>query len=179
MPLPYRRLGEPSLWPPEIADLERAMNGEPTALETVMAAAHPRLVAFAMVVGVPPDEVPVAVEKVIRDVVTSFDRLPDPLSFRGWFWREARKIVRPFTKRRRTPENHTIRRPRWASTINDFPEVHGALAMLRVKDRELLYLREVEGLDLDEINSGFLRASTRNGCELAVRRLDQAIRSAR
>ena len=63
-----------------------------------------------------------------------------------------------------------------AIDADDHSRIRGALTMLSVKDRELLWLREVEGLSYEEIG-GRLSAATgtiRVACHRARKKLEQA-----
>jgi RNA polymerase sigma-70 factor (ECF subfamily) len=112
-------------------------------------------------------------------VVTRIDRLRAPEAFEAWFWSIARNRLRTMFRRRRaakptdamvspsTPEDISLQG-------DEHRRVRIALDNLSPKDRELLWLREVEGLEYDEIarRLGVTAGTVRVACHRARRRLE-------
>lgn len=152
------------------------------AMGSVLGAGHPRLVAFFHGVGMPPDLVGEIVADALEGMVRNFPKLRDPDAFEGWFWAIARNRMRTSIRRYRskkdpqdafvspsTPEEKAMLRQEHA-------HIRAALEMLPPRDRELLWLRDVEELEYDEIGSqiGATVGTVRVACHRARKRLEEA-----
>lgn len=148
----------------------------------VLGAGHPRLLAFYHGVGMPPDLVGEIVADALEGMVRNFPKLRDPLAFEAWFWTIARNRMRSNIRRYRSP-----RQPQDAFVSPSTPEekamtrhehdtIRAALETLPVRDRELLWLREVEGLEYEEIGTrlGASVGTVRVACHRARKRLEEA-----
>ena len=144
-----------------------------------MRAGFPRLMGFYLGVGIGRHEAEELCSETCEAIVTRIDGLRSPEAFEAWFWSIARNRLRSLFRRRRTA------RPTDAMISPSTPEeisVEGdehrririALATLSPKDRELLWLREVEGLGYDAIayRLGVTAGSARVACHRARRRLE-------
>lgn len=149
---------------------------------TVLGAGHPRLLAFFHGVGMPADLVSEITSEALEGMVRNFPKLRDPDAFEGWFWAIARNRMRTGIRRYRSRRN-----PSDAFVSPSTPEekvvvkeehTHIRLAMeqLTLRDRELLWLREVEGLEYDEIGTrlGTTAGTVRVAVHRARRRLEEA-----
>lgn len=169
-------------WPPSRSDVEAARDGDKVAMGSVLGAGHPRLIAFYHGVGMPHDLVGEIVSEALEGMVRNFPKLRDPDAFEGWFWAIARNRMRTSLRRYRnqrspqdafvspsTPEERTMMREEHA-------QIRAALQMLPRRDRELLWLREVEGLDYEDIGSqiGATVGTVRVACHRARKRLEEA-----
>lgn len=147
----------------------------------VLAAGHPRLIAFYHGVGMPRDLVPEIVSDALEAMVRNFPALRDPAAFEGWFWAIARNRMRSALRRYRSN-----REPQDAFVSPGTPEekvlidhehqtIRAALERLSGKDRELLWLRDVEGLAYEEIGGrmGATVGTVRVACHRARRRLEE------
>jgi RNA polymerase sigma-70 factor (ECF subfamily) len=174
--------GDRRVWPPAPEDVLAARNGDMLAMGRVLGAGHPRLVAFYHGVGLPYDLVGEVVADALEGMVRNFNQLRDPDAFEGWFWAIARNRMRTGLRRYRSPN-----KPQDAfvspstpeeRTILDEEHVHirEAMALLTPRDRELLWLREVEGLEYEEIGSrlGATVGAVRVSCHRARKRLEEA-----
>ncbi len=147
----------------------------------VLGAGHPRLVAFFHGVGMPTDLVGEIVSDSLEGMVRAFPKLRDPSAFEGWFWTIARNRMRTAIRRYRsqrvptdafvspsTPEEIVM-------TSDEHSQIRVALETLPARDRELLWLREVEGLEYDEIGSrlGATVGTIRVACHRARKRLEE------
>lgn len=168
-------------WPPPRDAVVAARGGDNEALGRVLAAGHPRLLAFYHGVGLPRDLVGEIVSDALEAMVRNFGSLRDPDAFEGWFWAIARNRMRSALRRYRAAKN-----PQDAFVSPSTPEekamldhehdtIRTALARLSRKDRELLWLREVEGLDYEEIGGrlGATVGTVRVACHRARRRLEE------
>lgn len=161
-----------------------ARAGDIEAMGRVLAAGHPRLVAFYHGVGMPADLVGEIVSDTLEGLVRGFSGLRDVDSFEGWFWAVARNRMRTSIRRyrsERTPNDAFVSpsTPEEAVLISDeHQRIRSAMAELSDKDRRLLWLREIEGLDYDEIGSrlGAAVGTVRVACHRARRRLEDAYR---
>ncbi|MGH8912002.1 MAG: RNA polymerase sigma factor, partial [Acidimicrobiia bacterium] len=148
----------------------------------VLGAGHPRLVSFYHGVGLPHDLVGEIVADALEGMVRNFSQLRDPDAFEGWFWAIARNRMRTALRRYRstktpqdafvspsTPEERTILK-------EEHVNIRAALALMTPRDRELLWLREVEGLEYEEIGGrlGSTVGAVRVSCHRARKRLEEA-----
>lgn len=178
----HPRRGGPDNWPPSEAQISAARDGDVDALGAVLGAGHPRLVAFFHGVGMPPDLVGEIVSDCLEGMIRAFPKLRDPAAFEGWFWAIARNRMRTAIRRHRSK-----RIPTDAFVSPSTPEeivmissehslIRSALDSLTARDRELLWLREVEDLEYHEIGTriGASVGTVRVACHRARKRLEQA-----
>ncbi|HEX2152771.1 MAG TPA: sigma-70 family RNA polymerase sigma factor [Acidimicrobiia bacterium] len=169
-------------WPPALKDVEAARDGDMEAMGRVLGAGHPRLIAFFHGVGMPADLVGEIVSDALEGMVRGFPKLRDPVAFEGWFWSVARNRMRTGIRRHRSRRN-----PQDAFVSPSTPEekvmvqhdhslIRAALQALPPRDRELLWLRDVEGLEYAEIGSqlGATIGTVRVACHRARKRLEEA-----
>lgn len=148
----------------------------------VLGAGHPRLVAFLRGVGMPPDLAAEIVSDTLESLIRGLPWLRDPVAFESWFWSVARNRMRTGIRRYRS-----ARTPADAEVSPSSPEeavllaeehvhIRAALGTLALRDRQLLWLREVEGLEYEEIGSrlGAATGTVRVACHRARRRLKEA-----
>ena len=152
------------------------------AMGRVLSAGHPRLFAFYHGVGMPRDLVGELVAETLEALVRGFPKLRDPQAFEGWFWTVARNRMRTGLRRyrsTRTPTDAFVSpaTPEEAAVISDeHAQIRAAMKELPERDRLLLWLREVEGLDYEEIGSriGSTGGTVRVACHRARKRLEEA-----
>lgn len=162
--------------------MEAARDGDRDAMGRVLGAGHPRLVAFYHGVGMPYDLVGEIVADALEGMVRNFPKLREPMAFEAWFWTIARNRMRTALRRYRANQDG-----RDAFVSPSTPEekvmigfehdlIRQALATLSTRDRELLWLREVEGLEYDEISTrlGSSVGTIRVACHRARKRLEEA-----
>ncbi len=153
--------------------------GDTSSLSVIMRGGFPRLIAFYLGVGLGRHEAEELSAETCEAVVTRIDRLRAPEAFEAWFWSIARNRLRTLFRRRRAA------RPTDAMVSPSTPEeisiegdehrrIRIALISLSPKDRELLWLREVEGLEYEDIASrfGVAAGTVRVACHRARRRLE-------
>lgn len=166
-------------WPPDIAIVRLAVEGDTTSLSQILRGGIPRLIAFYLGVGLGRHEAEELSAETCEAVVTRIDRLRASEAFEAWFWSIARNRLRTMFRRRRAA------RPTDAMVSPSTPEeisiegdehrrIRVALVSLSPKDRELLWLREVEGLEYEDIarRLGLTAGTVRVACHRARRRLE-------
>lgn len=132
----------------------------------------------------PPDLVGEIVADALEAMVRGFPKLRDPQAFEGWFWTISRNRMRTALRRYRSDRRPT---DAWVSpstpeelflTSDEHIRIRQALEMVPPRDRELLWLREVEGLEYEEIGSriGATVGTVRVACHRARKRLEEAFK---
>ncbi len=140
------------------------------------------MVAFFIGAGVPPSDADDLAADTCEGIVKNISKLRQPEAFEAWFWAIGRAKLRTWIRRRRRPGRfEPVKAPgnTPAEALvegEEHAEIRLALGFLSPKDRELLWLREVEGLSYEEIG-GRLRAAAgtvRVACHRARKRLESA-----
>ena len=159
-----------------------ARNGSRESMGRLCTLIHPRVIAFYRYSGLSSDAAEDLAGDVIEDVITRLSTLRNPKAFDAWMWSIGRNRLKGWIRVNRRPDRHEPTTPaasgpeELAIDADDHSRIRGALTMLSVKDRELLWLREVEGLSYEEIG-GRLSAATgtiRVACHRARKKLEQA-----
>jgi len=168
------------IWPPSVETVVRAQDHDPEAISGLFSAGYPRLIGFFRVAGVPgPDAEDLAAETV-EAMVKNLPKLRAPIAFEAWFWTIARARLRTWIRKRRRPKPipPINPEPSHPDEMVEIGEEHAviskALGLLSARDRELLWLREVEGLSYEEIGGrlGAAVGTVRVACHRARRRLE-------
>lgn len=167
-------------WPPAITSVEAAVGGDRQALHQILADGYPRMVGFFVGIGLNRHEAEELAAESSLMVVTSIARLRSPQAFEAWFWAIARNRLRTTFRKRRiprpvdaeispaTPEEHVIIR-------DEHLRIRQAMETLSARDRELLWLREVEELSYEDISTrlGSNPGTVRVACHRARQRLEE------
>jgi RNA polymerase sigma-70 factor (ECF subfamily) len=138
------------------------------------------VVAFYLGLGLDLHNADELAAETAEAIVKGVPRLREAQAFEAWFWSIARNRLRNFYRTRRsarptdamispaTPEELSIER-------EEHRRILAALAQLSPRDRELLWLREVEGLDYGEIGGriGSAIGTVRVAIHRARRRLEE------
>ncbi|MFP5333231.1 MAG: RNA polymerase sigma factor [Acidimicrobiia bacterium] len=143
-------------WPPSRPLVESARAGDPDALGSILVAGFPRLVAFYRGMGLSHADSEEIASQAVEGMVKSIRRLREPDAFEGWFWTIARNRLRSRLRTKGRLERELDYGP-----VDD-PEsivvvreehvfIRSALEQLPSRDRQILWLREVEQLDYDDI----------------------------
>ena len=172
--------GRSNLVPLEVVNA--AHNGDRDSLGRLCELIHPRLIGFYRYSGLTTDEAEDLSGDVIEDVITHLSSLRNTRAFDAWMWSIGRNRLKGWIRvnrrpRRYEPATPTVAGPEeLAIDADDHSRIKGALSMLSERDRELLWLREVEGLTYGEIGGRFGVASgtVRVACHRARRRLERA-----
>ena len=173
-------------WPPALEVVERARAGDMDAIDEMYRAIRPRLRSFFIYQGFAPatseDLTASIMEKVIRKLRT----LRKPRAFEAWFWALTRNHVRAhFRHQQRDKALNELpspmpTQPQETVLLNEeYQAIRAALATLSPSDRELLWLREVEGLSYQALGGRFGAATgaIRVRCHRARQRLEDAYRA--
>jgi len=170
-------------WPPSAATVDAARNGDRQVLTSMLATGIPKLVSFYRGMGFSRQDAEDMAADASESIVRHLPKLRNPQTFEAWFWRIARnKYHDHLRKRQRTPGVHE------AGAILAMPEdsvvlesehevVRQAFQMLSVHDRELLWMREVIGMEYADMAGRFRATSgaTRVAVMRARRRLEEAL----
>lgn len=173
---------ERTAWPPSEADVVAAQHGDTSAMTRVLSAGHPRIVAFYHGVGLPHDLVAETTSETLEALVRGFPKLRDPAAFEHWFWAIARNRMRTALRRyrsARTPSDALVSpsTPEETAILHEeHSHIRAALATLSMRDRQLLWLRDVEGLEYEQIGArlGVTIGTVRVSIHRARRRLEAA-----
>jgi arsenate reductase len=156
-------------------------------LAAILTKGLPRLVAFYRGQGLDLHDAEDVAGDVCESVIRSIERLRSPQAFEAWFWRIARSKFHDYLRKRHrpmpAPEVETIHvlPDEHAIDQEDFRTVRAAYGRLSARDRELLWLREVEGLSYAEIGGRLFRraGSVRVAMLRARRRFEQVMEEER
>ena len=159
-----------------------AHNGDRDSLGRLCTLIHPRLIGFYRYSGLTTDDAEDLSGDVIEDVITRLSSLRNTKAFDAWMWSIGRNRLKGWIRVNRRPTRFEPMSPAVAGPeeraidADDHSRIKGALSMLTEKDRELLWLREVEGLTYGEIGGRFGAATgtIRVACHRARKRLEQA-----
>lgn len=143
-------------WPPTRIQVEAARDGDGNALGAILVDGFPRLVAFYRGMGLSKADGEELASEAVEGMIKSIRKLREPDAFEGWFWTVARNRLRSHLRRKGRVERELEYGP-----VDD-PEsivvareehvaIRTALERLSPRDREVLWLREVEQLTHDEI----------------------------
>ncbi|MDP8958030.1 MAG: sigma-70 family RNA polymerase sigma factor [Actinomycetota bacterium] len=154
------------------------------ALSKLLAAGYPRLLAFFRASGIGPSEADDLAADTLESLLRHLPALRRSASFEAWFWSIARTRLRSWIRKNRRPSRHEPISPgplgpgELVELADEHARVRGALRRLPPRDRELLWLREVEDLSYEEIGGQFRMApgAARVACHRARQRLEEAYR---
>jgi len=177
--------GDPwRLWPPAPDAVEAAQRGDHQVMTVIATAAVPKLVSFYRGQGIRTHDAEDLAGDAIEAVCRNLPRIRDAARFEAWFWRIARSKFYdhlrlkqrggpPLTEREEMyddPSDHLL-------IADEHADVRVAFAVLRQRDRELLWMRDVVGLPYSDM-SGRLKLSEgalRIGVMRARQRLEEAL----
>lgn len=143
-------------WPPSVTEVEAARQGDREAMGRILATGFPKIVAFYRGMGLRSAESEEIASEAIEGMVLGFARLRESGAFEAWFWTVARNRVR---SRLRVRGRVLYERDYIAAedpgdlavTREEHAVIRQAMEALSTRDREILWLREVEELEYDEI----------------------------
>lgn len=169
-------------WPPTPETIDRAKAGDRSAVESVLRYGHPRLISFFIGSGAQKADAEDLAAHTCEAIVSSIHKLKNTQAFEGWFWQIARFTFRGWLRRHRRPTRYE---PDYVQSTGpqdqldlseDHSQIRAALDALPSKDRQLLWLRDVEGLSYDEIGGrvGSAVGTIRVACHRARKRLEDA-----
>jgi RNA polymerase sigma-70 factor (ECF subfamily) len=169
-----------NLVPLEVVDAAR--NGDTDSLARLCTLIHPRLIGFYRYSGLTADEAEDLSGDVSEDVITRLSSLRNANAFDAWMWSIGRNRLKGWIRVNRRPTRYEPANPSVAGPeelaidADEHSRITGALSKLTERDRELLWLREVEGLTYGEIGGRFGAATgtIRVACHRARKRLERA-----
>jgi RNA polymerase sigma factor (sigma-70 family) len=167
----------------EITDLTvaAARRGDHASIGALGAAAFRRIVTFYRYTGVDADAAEDLAADAVESIITKLPTLREASSYDAWMWSIARNRLRDHWRSRRVAPREPITPapsgPEELSVINEeHAEIRRALRTLPLRDRELLWFREVMDLDYRSIGEriGMSAATARVACHRARARLQRA-----
>lgn len=167
-----------------VAVVTAARTGDNAALGRLGSSAFRRLIAFFRYCGLPAHEAEDLAAETVAIMIGTLYRLRSDASFEAWMWAIGRNQLRGWLRRKMrgellepiTPE---AQGPEDIVLIDEEHEgIRRALSKLSQRDRQLLWLREVEGLSYEEIGGrlGAASGTVRVACHRARKRLEKAFR---
>ncbi len=163
-----------------------AQRGDHEAIGALGSDAFRRTVAFYRYTGLSPDHAEDLAADAVEHIISKLPTLRKASAYDAWMWTIARNLLRSFWRSRKTRD---VREPltpapptpeEQAIIHEDHAQIVRALGSLTLKDRELLWLREILELDYGSIaqriesNTGAVRVA----CHRARKRLQAAYESA-
>jgi RNA polymerase sigma-70 factor, ECF subfamily len=168
-------------WPPSTAEVEAARDGDTRMLGAILSMGYPKLVAFYRGMGLRWVDAEELASEALEGMVRNLPRLREPAAFEGWFWTVARNRMRSqfrrSGRRERELEYGPVDDPAdLAAMVDEHSAIRTALAELPERDRQILWLREVEGLSHEEIGTRLALATgaARVAALRARRKLEEA-----
>ncbi len=176
---PDQRMG----WPPSSQDVVAAQNGDHGHFTVIMASGIPKLVGFYRGLGLPLHDAEDLAADTCETLVRSLPKLRDPARFEPWFWKIARSKFYDHLRRKQRSEPPTEREAMYNDPsevmvrADEHDSVREAFSRLKVKDRELLWMRDVVGLAYTDMAGRlFMReGAIRIAVMRARQRLEQAL----
>ncbi|MGH8927005.1 MAG: RNA polymerase sigma factor [Acidimicrobiia bacterium] len=166
-------------WPPGSNLVALAIEGDRASLTELVEAGYPRLMAFYIGIGLDRYEAEELAAETCEAVVGRISRLRAAQAFEAWFWSIARNRLRTLFRRRRSAKpTDAMISPSTPEELSIEGEEHRrirlALTKLSIRDRELLWLREVEELEYEELATrlGTTVGAVRVACHRARHRLE-------
>ena len=173
----------PEPWPPTVASVKAAQNGDPTALEAVYRTMQPRLAAFLRYQVFSQTVQEDIAADVSETVLTKISTLRNSGTFEAWFWAITRNQIRAWLRaKRRDAQKNEPAEPEPATldeiviAKEEHSDIRLALSHLSDQDRHLLWMREIEGLSYKNIGTivGVAPGTVRVRCHRARRKLEVA-----
>ena len=168
-------------WPPAPAAVEAARGGNSALFHAILASSIPKLMAFFRGLGLSPEDAEDVAADTCEAIVKYLPGLRDPVTFEAWFWKVARSKFHDHLRRKHRPvadqgPDLIFDSPDEKLIIDaDHDEMRRAFAQLRLRDRELLWMRDVVGLRYSDI-AGRFRLSE-GAIRIAVMRARQRLES--
>lgn len=163
-----------------------ARSGDHAAIGTLAGDAFRTSVAFYRYTGVSADHAEDLAADAVESVITKLPTLRAVRKYDAWMWSIIRNRLRDYWRSQKAGDAYELASPtpmhpdELAIISEEHATVRYALGHLALKDRELLWLREVLGLDYRTIaeRTGASAATTRVACHRARVRLQKAYESA-
>lgn len=169
---------------PEITELTvaAARRGDHAAIGALGAEAFRRIVAFYRYTGVGADHAEDLAADAVESIIANLPSLRSAAGYDAWMWSIARNRLRDFWRVRKRPTSVEPMTPSPAGPeeVAVIDEEHAAIRRaiqtLSLRDQELLWLREVIGLDYRTIGArlDISAATARVACHRARGHLQAA-----
>ena len=169
-------------WPPTPEAVRAAQNGDGSVLTTIATAAIPKLVSFYRGLGMRQHDAEDLAGDTCEALVKGLPRLRNPQTFEAWFWRVARsKFYDQLRRKQRGAppvERDAVHEDPSEGLVmaDEHADVRTAFAGLSVRDRELLWMREVAGLPYTDVAGRF--SLKQGAARIAVMRARQRLAEA-
>lgn len=143
-------------WPPSVDRVVAARDGDRIELGRILGDGFPKLVAFYRGSGLRHADAEELASEALEGMVKSLPKLREPVAFEAWFWSVARNRFRSKLRTKGRTERELEYPPvddpeDLAVAGEEHSLIREAMAELSVRDRQILWLREVEGLTHAEI----------------------------
>ena len=163
-----------------------ARSGDHAAIGTLAGDAFRSSTGFYRYTGVSPDHAEDLAADAVESIIVKLPTLRSVSKYDAWMWSIIRNRLRDYWRSQKRPDalepaSPTPLDPDELAILNEeHALVRTALASLALKDRELLWLREVMGLDHRSIaeRTGASEGTTRVACHRARTRLRFAYEAA-
>jgi RNA polymerase sigma-70 factor (ECF subfamily) len=163
-----------------------ARAGDHAAIGAIAGSAFRTSVTFYRYTGVSPDHAEDLAADAVESIITKLPTLRSVKKYDAWMWSIIRNRLRDHWRSKRTagvrePVSPPPMHPDELAVISEeHAAIRVALGTLPLRDRELLWLREVMGLDYRSIGGrvGSSAATVRVACHRARTRLKKAYESA-
>lgn len=139
------------------------------------------MVAFFRYSGLTGDEAEDLASDVMERVIRKLPNLRDPRAFEAWLWTIARNRLAGYMRRQRSrpyeaPSPQGMEPAEHLALAEEHRMIREALTRLTERDRQLLWLREVEGMSYAGIGGrlGAATGAVRVALHRARRRLEAA-----
>lgn len=151
-------------WPPSIERVTAARDGDRVELGRILAEGFPKLVAFYRGSGLRHADADELASEALEGMVKNLPKLREPVAFEAWFWSVARNRFRSKLRTKGREERELEYPPvddpeDLAIAGEEYGLIRQAMAQLSTRDRQILWLREVEGLSHSEI-AGRMKLAT-------------------
>lgn len=172
-----------SEWPPSTELVSQAQAGEDIALKDLYRLMRPRLRSFLRYQGFGQSASDDLIATITETILNKIGTLRNTQAFEAWFWTLTRNHVRGYLRtQKRVARLSELQGPTPVQPLEtlllqeEHQAVRAALAELSPQDRELLWLREVEGLSYRELGGtlGAASGAIRVRCHRARQRLHRA-----
>ena len=151
-------------WPPSVERVVAARNGDRIVLGEILGQGFPKLVAFYRGSGLRHADADELASEALEGMVRNLPKLREAGAFEAWFWSVARNRFRSKLRTKGRVERELEYGPvpdpeDLVIQTEEHSKIREAMAELSVRDRQVLWLREVEGLSHDEIAGRMMMAT--------------------
>lgn len=169
-------------WPPSVGAVEAARGGDERVLTEILVSAMPKLVAFYRGMGLTLHDAEDVASDAGESIVRNIAKVRDAKRFEGWFWRVARSRFYDHLRRKQRSPKASAREAEFDSPDEpivveaEHVLVRRAFERLAVRDRELLWMRDVLGLAYSDMGRRLF--SSEGSMRVAVMRARQRLEEA-